>query len=61
MSKWGYKMHVISSAKIDFLRFWLSTFFLLEELGKMISNITALVCFVYQALFVLTESAKNLC
>ena len=24
-------MHVISHTKIDFLRFWLSTFFLLEE------------------------------
>ena len=25
------KMHVISNTKIDFLRFWLSTFFLLEK------------------------------
>ena len=24
-SKWRYKMHVISNAKIDFLRFWFST------------------------------------
>ena len=30
-SKWHYKMDVISNAKYDFLRFWLSTFFLLGE------------------------------
>ena len=40
-------MHVIPHTKIDFQRFWLSTFFLLEEIGK---KLTDHVCFVYQAL-----------
>ena len=36
------KMHVISNTKTDFLKFWLSTFFLLEKscrdlLAKMVS------------------------
>ena len=57
-------MHVISHAKIDFLRFWLSIFFsvgrILDGLvGKMVFELTDHVCFVYRALFFLTDSAKN--
>ena len=56
-SNWRYKMHVISNAKIDFLRFWLTTFFFFfcwENLGSFIwknGKLTHHVCFVYGALF----------
>ena len=48
----NYKMHVISNAKIDFLRLWLSW---------KNDKLTDHVCFAYQALFVLMESAKKTC
>ena len=49
-SKWRYKMHVISNAKIDFLRFWLGTFSvgrILEGLlGKMVRQRVRYVLYI---------------
>ena len=63
MSKWRYKMHVISNRKNDFLRFLLSIFFFCWKTprGSVRKNVKLMghVCFVNQALFFLMESAKN--
>ena len=56
-------MHVIINAKIDFLRFWLCTFFFCwKNPGGSIrknGNLTDHVFSAYRALLFLMESAKN--
>ena len=56
-------MHAISNTKIDFLRFWLSTFFCWKNPGRgsirKYGKLTGHVCFVNRALFILIESTKN--